>query len=96
VRENGHEVPGRVSFPVAVAYIEDGHGEFLPSPVGTVALPVEDRGELSGGMDAIEDLGVPKPGQRVYMIEIPFHRLFGENVFVNFYAVRRRKQAEKE
>jgi hypothetical protein len=45
---------------------------------------VEDRGELSGGMDAIEDLGVPKPGQRVYMIEIPFHRLFSKDVFVSF------------
>jgi hypothetical protein len=40
---------------------------------------VEDRGELPGGMDAIEDLGVPKPGQRVYMIEIPFHQRNNKN-----------------
>jgi hypothetical protein len=76
-----------MGFPLAVADLEDGHGEFLPRPVGTVALPVEDRGELSGGMDAIEDLGVPNPGQRVYMIEVPFHRVFGKNVFVNFDSV---------
>ena len=38
-------------------------------------------------MDAIEDLGVPEPGQRVYMIEVPFHRLFSKDVFVNLDAV---------
>jgi len=61
VREDGHEVPGRVGFPHAVADLEDSHGEFLPRPVGAVALPMEDRGELYGGVDAIEDLRVTKP-----------------------------------
>ena len=93
--EDGHEVPRRVGFPLAVADLEDGHGEFLPRPVGAVALPVEDRGELTGGVDAIEDLCVPKPGQRVYMIEIPFHRLFSRNVFVNFDAMSPAKNKTK-
>ena len=92
VREDGNEVPGRVVFPASVADIEDGHGEFLASPVGAVTLPVEDRSELPGGMNAIEDLCVPKPGQRVdYMDEIPFHRFLINDVFVNRHAALRRK-----
>ena len=61
MREDGHEIPCRLGFPPAVADFEDGHGEFLPRPIGTIALPMKDRGELPGGMDTIEDLLVPKP-----------------------------------
>jgi hypothetical protein len=64
-----------VGFPLAVADLEDGHGEFLPRPVGAVALPVEDRGELSGGMDAIEDLGVLLPRQQDYPIPKTSHQI---------------------
>ena len=62
VREDRHEVPDCVGFAVAVADLENDHGEFLPRPVGAVALPMEDRGEFPGGMHAVEELRVPKPG----------------------------------
>ena len=60
LRQDGHEVPHGGGSPGTGADLEDHHGEFLARPVGAVPLPVEDRGELFGGMDAGEILAVPK------------------------------------
>ena len=62
--------------PGTVAGLEDHQGEFLARPVGAVALPVEDRGELPGGMDAAETLAVPGPDRPLKMVENPFHAKF--------------------
>ena len=77
LRQDRHEVP-RGGSPGTVAGLEDHQGEFLARPVGAVALPVEDRGELPGGMDVAETLGVTFPqglvdlGENVIHFEDPF------------------------
>jgi len=59
--------------PRTVAGLEDHQGEFLARPVGAVALPVEDRGELPGGTDVAGTLDVTLPQGLVNLGENVLH-----------------------